>query len=82
MGTSNTYGWSLIGTRCKVKSTFNRANKYSLCQAFCNEKIVAYELIKGAFNTKKFNEFVKNKVIPNMPNVPNKTMLMDGGINP
>ena len=75
LGTPKTYGWSLIGTRCKVKSTFNRSKKYSLCQAISNKKVIAYELIKGSFNTKKFNDFIKNKVMPNMTN---DTILLDG----
>lgn len=68
LGTSPTYGWSETGTRCIVKSTFNRSNKYSLCMAISNEGVVASRMIEGSFNTIKFNHFVKNDVIPNMKN--------------
>jgi transposase len=75
LGTSSNYGWSKQGVRCPVKSTFNRKNKYSLCQAISKNGIVASKMIKGSFNTIKFNEFVISDVMPNMPN---NTLLMDG----
>ena len=46
-----------------------------MCQAISNKKVIAYELIKCSFNKKKFNEFIKNKVMPNITDVP---VLMDG----
>ena len=77
LGTSNNYGWSNKGKRCIVKSTFNRSNKYSMCKAISKDKVISHELIKGTYNTDKFNDFVINKVVPNMTN---NTILMDGAI--
>jgi hypothetical protein len=59
------------------KSTFNRSNKYSIYEAISKDKVISHELIKGAYNTDKFNDFVINKVVPNMTN---NTILMDGAI--
>ena len=75
LGTSNTYGWAKKGTRCQIKSTFNRSNKYSLCQAISNKSVVGSALIKGSFNMVKYNSFVMDIVVPNMTN---STILMDG----
>jgi transposase len=77
LGTSFNYGWSKKGSRCSIKSTFNRSNKRSLCTAISNEGIVAYKLIKGSFNTIKFNDFIINDVIPKMKN---KALVMDNCI--
>ena len=77
LGTSCNYGWSKKGTNYSVKSTFNRSNKHSLCTAISNEGVVAYKMIKGSFNTIKFNDFIINDVIPNMKN---KTIMMDNCI--
>lgn len=74
LGTSCNYGWSKKGTKCSVKSTFNRSNKRSLCTAISNEGIVAYKMIKGSFNTVKFNDFIINDVVPSMKN---RAIMMD-----
>src|SRR6185437_2582034 len=66
LGMSSNYGWSKKGSRCSIKSTFNRSNKRSLCIAISNEGVVASKMINGSFNTIKYNDFVINNVIPNM----------------
>jgi transposase len=38
-------------------------------------KIVGSELIKGSYNTNKFNKYIENKIINNMDN---EAILMDG----
>jgi putative transposase len=77
LGTSNNHGWSNKGKRCIVKSTFNRSNRYSMCEAISKDKVISHELIKGTYNTNKFNNFVIDKVMPNMTN---NTILMDGAV--
>jgi transposase len=77
LGTSSNYGWSKRGSKCPIKSTFNRSNKRSLCTAISNEGIVACKLIKGSFNTNKFNDFMINDVIPKMKN---QAIVMDNYI--
>jgi transposase len=75
LGSANNYGWSKKGDRCKINSSFNKSNKYSLCQAISKKSFIASEMIKGSYNTKKFNMFIEDKVIPNMDN---NVLFMDG----
>jgi hypothetical protein len=75
LGTSNNYGWARRGKRCIVKSTFNRSNRHSLCMAISKSFVVGSKLIKGSYNMQKFDEFIIND---DMPNMPNDTILMDG----
>jgi transposase len=67
----NTYsnrGWSKKGTKCTIKTTFNRSNKYSVVMGISKNKINSYKLIKRSYNALKFNNFIKDDLIPNMEN--------------
>jgi len=68
LNTCSNKGWSEKGTKCTIKTTFNRSNKYSVVMGISKNKINSYKLIKGSYNALKFNNFIKDNLIPNMEN--------------
>ena len=75
LGTRPNRGWSKKNTRCIVKTLFNRSNKYSYVLAISKNKIIGSRLIKKSYNTKKFNDYIKEEVLTN---IDNNAILMDG----
>jgi len=68
LNTCSNKGWSEKGTKCTIKTTFNISNKYSVVMGISKNKINSYKLIKGSCNASKFNNFIKDDLIPNMEN--------------
>jgi len=66
-----------LGKRCIIKTDDNAVfTKYSLVVAITNKKCISYSLYqKGAVNSDRFNEFIKNIC----DNVKNKLIILDNG---
>jgi len=66
-----------LGKRCIIKTDDNAVfTKYSLVVAITNKKCIGYSLYqKGAVNSDRFNEFIKNIC----DNVKNKLIILDNG---
>jgi len=66
-----------LGKRCIIKTDDNAVfTKYSLVVAITNNKCIGYTLYqKGAVNSDRFNEFIKNIC----DNVKNKLIILDNG---
>jgi len=73
------FGWSPIGSIAEVTEPLQRSLKWSILPLYTVDGFIAWDLIQGSYNGEKFNEFVKNWVIPHTTPFPgpNSVLIMD-----
>jgi transposase len=74
------YGWSTKGTKCIFYPRHSkRARKrFSLLLAICNERVLAWQLVVGAYNKQLFLAFLRERLLPSLVTVPAaRHLLMD-----
>jgi transposase len=74
------YGWSTKGTKCIFYPRHSkRARKrYSLLLAICNERVLAWQLVVGAYNKQLFLSFLRERLFPGLVDAPAaRHLLMD-----
>jgi DDE superfamily endonuclease len=58
------YEWASIGTIAASVESLKYTEKWSILPLYTMDGYIAWEILKGSYNTEEFNEFVKNQVIP------------------
>lgn len=58
------YGWAPVGLEASVTSPFHRSTRWSILLAYTTEGYIEFEIYQGSYNTERFNEFVRSKVLP------------------
>lgn len=72
VGATSNYGYSKKGRKCIIKQK-KKKKHFSVVMAITKRKVLSYQIIDGAFNGTKFNDFIKDKVIPKTK----KALLLD-----
>ena len=58
------YGWSRLGGEAGVNTLFKRSKRWSVLPAYTVDGYIAWTTHHGSINEALFNEFVRNKVLP------------------
>jgi len=77
---NRTYGYSLLGERCRQKGFFLRGNRYSTVAAIHESGVLATQTVLGSFDSDAFYAFVFLKLLPSMEAwpAPRSVLVMDG----
>jgi transposase len=57
-------GWGKQGKKLNVQKKSIYSQKHSIVMAITNNKVVAYDIIKGSLNGESYAEFLEEKLIP------------------
>ncbi len=63
IGEINNYSWSQKNKQCFTIVKKIKGVRYSICDAMSNKKLLHYKIIKGGFNGKLFNDFIKELML-------------------
>ena len=58
------YGWSTKGTPARLISSAKRSAKWSILPVYTYDGFIAWDIIRGSYNSHLFVNFVREKVIP------------------
>ena len=58
------YGWAPIGTIADSVETLKYSEKWSILPLFTMDGYIAWDIQKGSYDTEKFNDFIRDQVIP------------------
>jgi len=58
------YGWAPIGTIADSVETLKYSEKWSILPLFTMDGYIAWDIQKGSYDTEKFNNFIRDQVIP------------------
>lgn len=75
--TSQTYGYSKVGTKAYTTVKSNRGINQSLMCAISIDGIIGSEIISGAYNGDKFKCFIQSYLVPYFSRNPNSLLIMD-----
>ena len=71
------YGWSPKGEKCIMEPKDKKPRKrFSLELAISASKIVAWELVEGAFNKERFINYINQKLLPHCKRKIHKPVLL------
>lgn len=73
------YGWSPVNTPAVVTEPLKRSEKWSILPVYTVDGFISWEIFQGSYTTEKFNEFVRNWVIPHTTPFPGpwSVLIMD-----
>jgi transposase len=74
------YGWSTRGSKCIFYPRHSRRarKRFSLLLAICNERVIAWQLVVGAYNKQLFLSFLRERLLPALVDIPAaRHLLMD-----
>jgi hypothetical protein len=73
------YGWSPCGTPARVSQPLKRTERWSILPAYTVHGYIAWDIVKGSFNSESFLEVVREKVLPEMNPFPGprSVLIMD-----
>jgi hypothetical protein len=60
------YGWAPIGSTPVEDVPTVRSKRWSILPAYTLDGYLSYELFQGSFTAERFNNFVRNQVLPHM----------------
>ena len=58
------YGWAPIGEIAMMSEPLKYTEKFSVLPLYTENGYIAWDILKGSYDTDKFNEFMRNHVIP------------------
>jgi hypothetical protein len=58
------YGWAPIGAIASHHELLKYTEKWSILPLYTVDGYISWDIVKGSYNSQRFNDFVKNHVIP------------------